>query len=283
MTNDKPNGIAKKPTKEEIRLSNLPEGELKMREAAAVASSIITLVAEQAKPGVTLNHLEMVGAKLFKQMKARPYNYKYKPNWASTPYPAVMCLSVNNTIAHGIPSEYPLQEGDVLNIDTGVKFNGVCGDCAMTIPIGKISTEDERLLEKARKACYIGIQQVKAGARVVEISKAIHSYAKAVGYVTNTIFSGHDIAEEMHGTGLVIPNFYSTDKKYLMHFGGKTLKAGQVICIEPMLTKKDPQGRPVGDGWGLVTRDGSNSAMFEHMVLVKDDGYEVLTDHFDRI
>ena len=129
----------------------------------------------------------------------------------------------------------------------------------------------------------MGIQQIKAGVSVIEIARAVETYAMQMGYVTNQVFSGHDIAEEMHGTGLVIPFFYSSDPRYLQYFGGKTLKAGQVVCIEPMLTFKDRTGRLLQDGWGLITKDGKFSAMFEHMVLVKEDGYEVLTDHFQKV
>jgi methionyl aminopeptidase len=190
-----------------------------------------------------------------------------------------MCLSVNNTIAHGIPNEYVLQEGDILNVDTGVKLNGVCGDCAMTVPIGKIDNKHERLLRFANRACYVGIQQIKAGVSVIEIARAVETYARQMGYVTNRVFSGHDISEEMHEK-VVIPFFYDLHPKYLQHFGGMKLEAGQVVCIEPMLTFKDNQGKLLQDGWGLVTKDGKYSAMFEHMALVKDDGFEILTDHF---
>ena len=269
-------------SKEELRIKNIPEHEQKLREAALMTSSIIGLVAAKVAPGVTLNELEMEGARLFHQFGATPANYKYKPDWASRPYPAVMCLSVNNTIAHGIPNDYTLQEGDIINIDTGLKFNGVSGDCAMTVPVGKISNKHERLLRFANRACYTGIQQIRDGVTVIEIAKAIDLYAKQMGYVTNQVFSGHDIAEEMHGTGLVIPFFYDSDPRYLKHFSGKTLHTGQVVCIEPILTFKDRQGKLLQDGWGLVTKDGKYSAMFEHMVLVKEDGYEILTDHFSK-
>jgi methionyl aminopeptidase len=268
-------------TPEEIRLSQMPEFELRMREAASIASTIVGTVAAHVTPGKTLNDLEMVGAKLFSELGATPANYQYKPAWAKVPYPSVMCLSVNEVIAHGIPNDYKLKEGDILNIDTGVDFNGYKGDCAMTVPVGKISKENERLIEKAKKVCYLAIMQVKAGVSVSEIGKAVEDYAKMVGYSINETFSGHDIGEEMHGTGAIIPNFYSRDSDYLQRFALQKLKAGQVICIEPFLSdSKDRRGQLLGDGWGLVNSDGGNSAMFEHMVLVTEDGYEILTDHF---
>lgn len=254
----------------------------KMREAAAIASTVIYHTGQYVKPGVTLNQLDKVAAELIKQLHAEPFNLNYKPAWAKTPYPAVLCTSVNNEIAHGIPNDYVLEEGDTINIDVGIKFNGVCGDCALTLPVGEISKKNERLLRYARRACYKGIEVIKAGVLVVEIAKAVESYVMKLGYVTNQVFSGHDIGEEMHGKGLIIPFFTSFQPQYVQRFAGEKLEAGQVVCIEPMITKKDRTGRMKGDGWTLETRDKKNSAMFEHMVLVKEDGYEILTDHFNK-
>lgn len=269
------------PTAEEIRLANLPPEELQMREAAAIVASVVGLVSAKVAPGVKLTDLELEAAKLIKQFGAEPYNLGYKPVWARTPYPAILCTSVNDCIAHGIPTEYELKEGDTVCIDLGIKFNGACGDCAITVPVGEIDEERERLLEKAKKALYVGINKVKAGVLVTEIAKAIEQYANSVGYVTNRVFTGHEIGKEMHGTGLLIPSFYvRNDKDYLMTFGGRTLKAGQVICLEPMLTEKDKVGKLAADGWGVNTKDGKPSAMFEHMILVTENGYEILTDHF---
>lgn len=269
----------KTPTKEELRIEAMPEFERKMRDAAAIVSSIVGLVAAKAKPGVTLNQLDDYAAQLCKQFKAEPYNLGYKPFFATSPYPAILCLSVNDMIAHGIPNDYALKEGDTLNIDTGIKFNGVCGDCALTIPIGQIDNKTERLLRFANRACYAGIQKIKAGALVVEVAKAVETYAMQMNYVTNVVFCGHDIGEEMH-KDLSIPFFTSFDPRYVAAFAGKKFVAGQVVCLEPMLTYKDRRGQLLQDGWGRVTADGKNSAMFEHMVLVKEDGYEILTDHF---
>lgn len=267
-------------TREETRIKKIPEFEGKMRDAAAIVSSVVGLVAGKVKPGVSLIDLELEAEKLIKQFKAEPYNLGYKPTWAKYPYPAILCTSVNEVVAHGIPTPYKLQEGDTVNIDLGIKFNGVCGDCAMTVPVGEISSKHERLLRFANRACYIGIQKIKAGVSVMDIAREVDSYVSQMGFVTNQVFSGHDIGLEMHGTGLVIPFFYNSDPKYLQHFAGISLKAGQIVCIEPMITFNDRGGFLLDNGWSLVTRDKQHSAMFEHMVLVKEDGYEVLTDHF---
>lgn len=269
-------------TKEEMRLAAMPEHERKMREAALMASSIVGLVAGKVKPGVTLNDLEMEAAKWFKTFGAVPYNLGYKPKWASRPYPAILCTSVNNVIAHGIPTDYELQEGDIVCIDTGLKLNGVCGDCAITVPVGQIEAKHERLLKYANRACYAGIEAIKAGVLVTDIARAVESYAMQMGYVTNQVLSGHGIGVDMHEK-VVIPFFTSHDSRYFQYFGNKKLEAGEVVCIEPMLTFKDKKGIMLPDGWTIATSDNRYSAMFEHMVLVKEDGYEVLTDHFKKV
>jgi methionyl aminopeptidase len=251
----------------------------KMRDAALVASSIIAQTAAEVKVGVTTNELDFFAARLVDKLQAKPYNLGYKPDWASTPYPAVLCTSVNNEIAHGIPDDYALKEGDIITLDIGIIFNGACGDCAITVPVGSVEEKHERLLRYANRAVYIGINEVRAGALVTNIGKAIDKYTQANKFVTCQVFSGHGIGEEMHQEP-TIPNFYSHDKQYLQRFGMRTLKAGEVICIEPIISFKDRGGKQSGDGWTILTRDNGFSAMFEHMVLVTEDGHEILTDHF---
>lgn len=251
----------------------------KMKDAALVASSIIAQTAAEVKPGVTTNYLDLFAAKLVDQLGAKSYNLNYHPEWAKTPYPAVLCTSVNNEIAHGIPDEYALKDGDIVTLDIGILFNGVCGDCAITVPVGKVEEKHEKLIRVARRAVYVGANQVKAGAPVSAIGRAIDEYVKQNKFVTTQIFSGHTIGEHMHQEPN-IPNFYSHDASYIKQFGGRKLVAGQVICIEPMVTLRDRGGQVAADGWTVLTRDGSFSAMFEHMILVKEDGYEILTDHF---
>lgn len=272
----------KQPSTEEVRLATMPEHELKMREAAAVVSSIVGQVAAEVRPGVKLTDLEIYAGELCKKLDAKPYNLNYKPAWARTPYPAILCVSVNDTIAHGIPNEYAIKEGDTVNIDTGIVFNGVCGDCAITVGVGELHKNHERLLKAAKGALYAGIREVRAGVSVTHIAQTIDDYAKELGFVTNQTLSGHGIGVEMHEEP-TIPFFYDRTPRYLQFFGGRTLKAGQVICLEPMLTKgKDRRGKLLDDGWTLITENGKRSAMFEHMILVKEDGYEILTDHFTK-
>ena len=253
--------------------------EQKMRDVALVVSSVVAQLAAAVKPGVKTNDLDLQAAALIESMGAKSYNLNYKPAWAKTPYPAVLCTSVNNEIAHGIPDEYELKEGDIISLDLGITFNGVAGDCAITVPVGKIENNNERLLRFANRAVYIGAQQVKAGALITDIGHEIEKYCMQNGYVVNKVFSGHGIGVEMHEEP-TLPHFRDLHPEYLKRFTGVKLKAGQVICLEPMLSFKDGGGQVAPDGWTVCTRDGKYSAMYEHMILVKEDGYEILTDHF---
>ena len=253
----------------------------KMREAARVASTVISEISQLVAPRVALNTLDTEAAKIIDKLGATSFNLNYKPAWAKTAYPAVLCTSVNDEIAHGIPNDYELKDGDILTIDVGIKKNGVCGDCAITVPVGQLDSRNERLLRYAKRAVYIGAQAIKPGAHVVDIAMAVEKYANQMGYKTIASLSGHGIGEEMHEEP-TIPFFTSRDVRYVQLVAGKTLKPGMVVCLEPMLTYKDQQGKLDKDGWTFRTRDGKNCAMFEHMILVTETSYEILTDHFTK-
>ena len=166
-----------------------------------------------------------------------------------------------------------------MNFDLSVKVGDFCGDAGVTIPIGQLSSRDERLLRYARRTCYAGIEVIKDGVNVIEIGHAIQKYANQMGFVVNENMAGHKISKEMHEKPM-IPNFSVREEEIEKY--GAILKAGDVVCIEPMLTYKDYLGRLKSDGWTLETKDGKKSAMFEHMVLVTKDGYKILTDHFTK-
>ena len=176
-----------------------------------------------------------------------------------------------------------LKQGDLLCIDVGVrdKETGQCGDSAITIPIGEVENKDERLLRYAKRALYVGIDMIQDGVDVRDIGHAIQTFAWQRGYRVNKAFSGHRIGEEMHMEPY-IPHFHDLSEDYDKAFTG-VLHEGDIVCIEPMLTYgKDDIGMRMQDGWTWATRDGKNSAMFEHMVRVEKDGATVLTTHFGR-
>lgn len=245
-----------------------------------IVSEVLSTVASFAKPGMTLKQLDAIAEEAIWARGAKSYNKGYKPAWAEIPYPAALCLSVNNVIAHGIPNGYRLQSGDILNIDCGIIINGQCGDAALSVGIGAIDNKNERLLRYAKRALYEGIKVVKPGISIYEIGRAIELFAARMGYVVNQQFTGHGIGAQMHQP----PAIFSFDVQPYMNPVEKEkheyiLKAGDTICIEPMLTYRDKMGRKLDNGWTVVTQDGKNSAMFEHMVKVTETGHEVLTTH----
>lgn len=238
-----------------------------------IVSATLKLVAQAVKPGVTTKELDEIAEKNVLALGGIPINKGYQPNFARVPFPATLCTSVNDEVVHGTPSDRVLLDGDILSLDLGVKKDGVCGDAAMTVPVGNISSRNERLIRYAKHIVYEGIKHVKAGVQIKEISHAIEWYAKRMGFITNMRFGGHAIGVEMHEDPIIM-------NWSLEGMGEEKLVAGQMICIEPMITYKDKMGMLMPDGWTVKTEDGKNSAFFEHQLLVTDQGCEVLTDHF---
>jgi methionyl aminopeptidase len=249
---------------------------LPVKELNAIFSGLIP----QVKAGMMLLEIDALAGELMKQQGVKSADLGYKPAWANTPFPNNMCLSVNDCIAHGIPTEYRLREGDWVNLDIGIEKDGLFADAAITVPIGEQENKHDRLLRNAVKTLYAGIDEVRAGITTRELGRVISTYALRMGYVVNRTFTGHTIGEQMHA-GVSIPHFWEVNEKYDKTYS-YVLKEGDIICLEPMLTFKDPDGYLHKNGWAWLTRDGKRSAMFEHMIEVTKDGGVVLTNHFDR-
>lgn len=253
-----------------------------LKPQAKIVSHILKTLASCVEPGVRLTDLEQMAEVMINKAGATSYNRGYQPEWVKTPYPAILCTNVNDQIAHTPPSNYKLKEGDILNIDLGIKFGSFCGDAALTVPVGQIENKHERLLRYAKRTLYEGIKEVKAGVEVWELGRAMGNYALRMGYVTIKTFTGHKIGWEMHEENCYIFH-YDPPQDLKEKHGRVKLKAGDVICLEPMLTFKDSNGQCTDPtGWSWRTRDGKSVAMFEHMVLVKENGYEILTDHISE-
>ena len=253
--------------------------------APELVSTILLRLKEHVRPGVTTFTLDALAEQFLKELGGFSYNKNYHPKWARFPYPAVLCTSINSEIAHGVPSQRVLKEGDIINIDLGViDEDGNCGDSALTLPVGEISEKDKILLHYAKNVLYTGIMKIKAGVTLHELAVAMKRRADERKFVINQQFCGHAIGREMHEQPFIyhVPNPYRESEmveKY-QKLMDVELKTGQVICLEPMLTYSDPWGWVDSNtGWTAKTRDGKNSAMFEEMILVKDDGFEILTTH----
>lgn len=253
-------------------LATTETGGSKMTAWEIVSITLKTLTAS-IKEGVTPKELDELAESIIKLYGGRPFNKGYQPKFAKTPFPATVCISVDSEIAHGIPNDIPLKKGQILSIDVGVEKDGLCGDAALTVGVGKITREDQRLINAAKEVLFAGISKVKAGANIKIISLAIEQKAEELGYVTNMIFGGHGIGEKMHQFP-TIPNFASP------RFGSYFLREGEMICLEPQITYTDRIGFVDQDGWTRKTGDGEKSAFFEHQLLVTKAGCKILTNHF---
>jgi len=241
-----------------------------MREAGRVVAQTLAAVAGAAAAGVRLSELDELAAEMIARAGAKPSFLGYQPDWAPTPFPAVLCLSVNDAIVHGIPGKTRLHDGDLLSIDCGASIDGYHGDAALTVAIGQIDDAARRLCETTEAALAAGIAQATIGARVGDISHAIETVAREAGYGLPSGLGGHGIGSSMHQDPGV-PNTGRPGR-------GLVLREGLVLAIEPMLTEGGgDRCRVDADGWTVLTVDGKRAAHFEHSVAITEDGPVVLT------
>lgn len=242
-----------------------PEDFAKMRTAGRVVAEIHEKVRAAAAPGVALIDLDRLAAGILDERDCTPNFLHY----GNPPFPGVTCLSVNEEIVHGIPSERTLKDGDVLSLDAGAIYDGWHADAAITFPVGDVPDEALRLIEVTEQAMWRGIEAASPGARLGDIGHAVGSLADDNGFGIVRNHSGHGIGRQMHEAPSVW-NFGVPGK-------GMRLKAGMAICIEPMFNAGGDETRTLDDHWTVVTADGSLSAHFEHTVAITKTGYEVLT------
>lgn len=184
-------------------------------------------------------------------------------------FPATLCTSVNNQVVHGIPGKYRLKDGDIISIDIGACYKGYHGDSAWTYEVGNVNSETKRLLELTEKALFVGLEQVKPGNRIGDISAAIGSFAKEHNLGVVRELTGHGIGSALHEDPH-IPN-------YGMAGVGTKLKPGMTLAIEPMLNLGTAKIIMLDDEWTIETADGLMSAHYEHTIVVTEDGYDILT------
>ena len=245
------------------RLKQPPELVERMRRAGALAAEVLLLVGDEIAPGVTTDHLDAVGhrATIERGAYPSPLNYRH--------FPKSLCTSVNEVICHGIPDDRALADGDIVNVDVTVFYDGVHGDTNATFLVGKVDDASKRLIRETRAAMFAGIETVRPGAHVYDIGRAIENHAKAHGLGVVREFIGHGISDEFHGKLQILHYF---DKR-----ADTELEAGMTFTIEPMITLGSPQLHMWDDDWTVVTNDASRCAQFEHTLVVTDDGYEILT------
>ena len=235
----------------------------RMRRAGSVVARIHEALRDKAAPGVALLELDRLAARIIEDGDCKPNFLGYHG------FPAYTCLSVNEEIVHGIPSERLLEEGDLLSVDAGAIFEGWHADAAVTFPIGEVPDETARLIDTTEKAMWLAIEMSVVGSRLGDIGAAITEVADEHGYGVVRTHTGHGIGLQMHEDPQV-PNYGKAGK-------GMRLREGMAICIEPMFNLGTHETRTLDDGWTVVTADGSMSAHWEHTVAITADGPEVLT------
>jgi methionyl aminopeptidase len=236
-----------------------------MREAGRIVATTMQKLLAELRPGLVVKELDTIVRKEVAKAGVVPTFLGY----AQPPYPATVCVSVNDEIVHGIPGKRMLQEGDVVSIDLGCTYKGFVADHAVTAIVGEAGAEARKLVDITKGALDEGIRHLKPGARLGEVSNAIQSYVESAGFGVVREYVGHGVGRKMHEEPQV-PNFGPKES-------GPVLKKGMVLALEPMVTVGDWRTRQLDDKWTVVTADGSLAAHFEHTIAVTDDGPLVLT------
>jgi len=243
----------------------------KMRRSGLLVWEILQKLASMVTEGITTLDLEVVAEKMIADAGAIPAFKGYYVPAAGEHYKYVLCTSVNDEIVHGMPSaKRVLKAGDIVSIDTGAKLDGYYGDSAITVPVGAVSEETQKLLRVTREALELAIQQVRLGNRLFDVCGTIEKHVTGNGFSVVREYVGHGIGTQMHEEPQV-PNYVDRRNE------NPRLKEGMVLAIEPMVNAGKPDARVRSDKWTAVTKDGSYSAHFEHCVAVTSNGPWVLT------
>lgn len=243
----------------------------KMRRSGLLVWEILQKLSEMAGEGVSTWDLEVAADKMVKDAGAKPAFKGYYSQAAGTKYPYVLCVSVNAEIVHGMPSpKKVLKSGDIVSIDTGASLSGYYGDSAVTVPVGKVSAETEKLLKVTQESLELAITQVREGNRLFDICGTVERHVVSNGFSVVREFVGHGIGTSLHEEPQ-IPNYIDRRND------NPRLKEGMVLAIEPMVNAGKPDSKVLKDKWTAVTKDGRNSAHFEHVVAVTSNGPWVLT------
>ncbi len=235
-----------------------------MKEAGEVVKKVFETLKDATRPGISTLELDEIAEKVMIENNSISGSKGYYD------YPGAICISVNETLVHGIPSKkIILREGDIVSYDVVVKKHGYYADACRTYPVGTISSEAKRLIEVTRSSFYEAVKLVKPGVHLGDISEAVQKYNESHGYSLSRDYTGHGIGKEMHEDPAV-PNVGKAGT-------GPILKEGMCICIEPMVCQGKGETRVLGDGWTAKTKDGKLSCHYENTVVVTSDGYEIIT------
>ncbi|HUW71590.1 MAG TPA: type I methionyl aminopeptidase [Candidatus Humimicrobiaceae bacterium] len=232
-------------------------------EGGKILAEIIKELEKKVKPGITTKELDRVAETLILKSEGKP---SFKGHEG---YPAALCTSINQEIVHAIPSDRKLKEGDILSLDLGIQWKGFHADMAITVPVGKIDPETQRLIRVTKKALKRGIKKVRVGNTFGDIGNTIQRYVESQGFNVVRDLCGHGIGKELHEDPKIL--------NYGKRRTGPEIKEGMVFCLEPMVTVGDWKIRKAKDNYGFETQDGSLSCHFEHTIALTKNGSKVLT------
>lgn len=235
----------------------------KMRAAGRIVAEILALIESRVCPGVTTAELDRLAEKECKRQGGKPAFKGYGG------FPYAICSSPNEQVVHGFPDNSPLREGDILSVDFGVLYKGYYGDSAITVAVGELDNETQRLVTATRESLEQAILKAVPNGRLSDISHAVQSWIEPRGFSVVREFVGHGIGRNLHESPQ-LPNYGQAGQ-------GPRLKTGMTLAIEPMVNAGVPGVKILEDGWTAVTQDGKRSAHFEHTVAITDNGPEILT------
>ncbi|NES88168.1 MULTISPECIES: type I methionyl aminopeptidase [Okeania] len=261
----KPRPTVKKKQRRGIEIKSQREIEI-MRQSCKIVATVLKEISQIVKPGMTTADLDTYAEKRIREMGATPSFKGYHG------FPGSICACINNEVVHGIPNKKKvIRVGDVLKVDTGAYYQEFHGDSCITIGVVEVAPEAAKLIRVAEEAMYKGIEQVKAGAYLLDLAGAIQDHVEANGFRVVEEFTGHGVGRNLHEE----PSVFNSRTKSLPNV---KLRAGMTLAIEPILNAGSRFTRILSDKWTAVTVDNSLSAQFEHTVLVTNTGYEILTD-----
>jgi len=236
-----------------------------LRRAGAIVGQTLAYLEETVKPGMSLKEIDALGEEFLRKLGAEP---SFKGLYG---FPAAVCTSVNEVIIHGVPTDYKVQEGDILGLDIGTKLEGYYGDAAITMPVGRISQEDQRLIDCSRETLYEAIDAIRQGMRFKELSAILEEGITSRGYVPLRNYCGHGIGTKPHDEPNIL-NYLEGKANQ-----GPKIKNGMVFCLEPMVCQQSGEPVILEDEWSVVSEDGLRGSHYEHQVAVVDGKAVILT------
>lgn len=249
-----------------------PEEIAKLRIAGGILAKMLKTLAKETVAGVSTLDLDDRGMELIEEYGVEAALLGYHPEFAATPFPAAICISVNDCVQHGIPSaEHILKEGDVVNLDMSIGYEGMIVDSGLTVGVGVVSDVDRKLMAATQEALAHAIKAAKPGNHIGDISHVVETFIKSRGFSCVEVLCGHGVGYKIHEEPL-IPNTGRAGD-------GPLIEVGHVYAIEPIVNVGGPDVwfDDAGDGYSVYTKDGSNSAHFEHTVVITEGGAEILT------